>query len=386
MNGSLGVGFKLSGFDTSCASPESLNSFCQKIENFLVGLPENLRLQVFYRMTNNAYDTISEHEKISENCDPAFIPIREARLKFLDQKIENAQFFVPEIYVFVRSEALQLKKRRFWEKRAEFEGFPKKEFEEHKAKFQILASQVEAALRSSQLHPHGLSQDEWYGLCFSYFNFERSELIGTPKLRDPFTGINPSLPAQLALTDFSVSEKHLESGNLFYRAVTLALLPENETFPSMIESLTKLNFHYWISQNIKTLDQRKEIEKLELLRRIASSMASGSQNVSDIESESKLSSLEDILRDVMAGSERLIASDVNIIFWAESRDELERKTEEILQAFRSMGQAEGLVETFALEDVFFKAAPSVCEGFRHKRMKTSNCAHLMPLYAPLERL
>ena len=109
---------------------------------------------------------------------------------------------------------------------------------------------------------------------------------------------------------------------------------------------------------------------------------SSSQNVSDIESESKLSNLEDLLREVMNGSERLISSDLNVIYWAESKEELEQKTEEILRAFRATNQAEGLVETFGLEDAFFRAAPSVCEGFRRKRMKTSNCAHLMPLYAP----
>jgi hypothetical protein len=46
----------------------------------------------------------------------------------------------------------------------------------------------------------------------------------------------------------------------------------------------------------------------------------------------------------MTGSERLIQSDLNIIVWSENEDELERKTDEILRALRSMNQAEGLVE------------------------------------------
>jgi conjugal transfer ATP-binding protein TraC len=381
LDGSLGVGFKLGGADISCASPDAINSLCQKIENFLVGLPERLRIQVFYRLTNRVAETIEIHKAASGDSDPQYQPIREARFRFLERKMENGQFFLPEIYVFVRSEPLQMKKRRFFEKKEQFEGFPEKEFLAHKDRFSILVSQVESALRSANLGPKPLGKDEWFGLCFSYLNFERSEMIGTPVVRDPLEPLNSSLGAQLALTDISVNEKHLEVGDRFFRVVTLALLPEGETFASMIEGLSKLPFHFWLSQNIKTLEQRKEIEKLELMRRIANSMASGSQNVSDIESESKLSSLEDLLREVMTGSERLVTSDLNVIFWADAKDELERKTEEILRAFRSMGQAEGLAETFALEDAFFKAAPSICEGFRHKRMKTSNCAHLMPLYA-----
>lgn len=381
LDGSLGVGFRLRGCDISCASPEEINSFCQKIENFLVGLPEKLRLQVFYRLTNSVQDTLAEHKEASAGSDARYQPIRDARFEFLGKKIEEKNFFVPEVYVFVRSAPLQLKKRRFFEKEKEFQGFPLKEFAEHRDKFFILISQVESALRSANLAPNRILKEEWFSLLFSYFNFDRAETLGTPMIRNPLDPMAPSLGSQLALSDIAVAEKHLEVGDMLFRVVTLALLPEGQTFSSMIEGLTKLPFHFWVSQNIRTLEQRKEIEKLELTRRIANSMASGSQNVSDIESESKLSQIEELLREVMTGSERLVASDLNVVFWGESKDELERKTEEILRAFRALNQAEGLAETFALEDVFFNAAPSVCEGFRHKKMKTSNCAHLMPLYA-----
>lgn len=381
LDGSLGVGFQLSGYDISCAMPEAINAFCQKVENFLVGLNEGLRVQVFYRLTNRATQMIEEHKMASGDSGLEYRPIREARISFLEEKVESGQFFVPEIYLFVRSQPLQLRKRRFFEKKQNFEGFPEKEFQEQKEKFFVLVSQVESALRFSNLQPKRLEKDEWFKLCFSYFNFERAETLGSPKLREPTDALAPSLGVQLALTDISVSEKHLQIGDLYFRVVTLAVLPEGQTFTSMIETLMKLPFHFWYSQNIQTLEQRKEIEKLELMRRIASSMASGSKNVSDIESESKLSGLEDLLREVMTGSERLVASDLNVIYWAKSKEELERKTEEILRAFRSMGQSEGLVESFALEEAFFKAAPSVCEGLRHKRMKSSNCSHLMPLFA-----
>jgi conjugal transfer ATP-binding protein TraC len=149
----------------------------------------------------------------------------------------------------------------------------------------------------------------------------------------------------------------------------------------MVDRLTKLPFHFWISQNIKTLDQKKEIARLELSRRIAHSMVSGSANVADLESESKFGHIEELLRELMNGSERLVSMSLTVIFWGETREELEEKSEEILRAFRSMNQAEGLAESFALEDAFFRSAPMVCEGFRPSKMKSSNCAHLMPLYA-----
>jgi len=380
-DGSLGVGFKLTGIDISTASPEIINSVSQKLESLLVGLPEKLRLQVFYRLTNSARPSLDAHAATSAEAGPNYTPIRAARIEFMNKKMTEYALFVPEIYVFLRSAPLNLKKRRFFEKEQIFQGFPEKEFLAAKERFYILVSQFEASLRSALVGPVRLLSDEWFQLAFSYFNFERSESLGTPKLRNSLEALAPTIGSQLALTDISVSEKHLAIGNLKFRTISQSLLPEGTTYASMIEGLLRLPFHFWLSQNIQTLEQRKEVEGLELKRRIANSMANGSNNVSDIESESKLSSIEDLLRDVMNGSERLISSDLNIIISGKTSEELEQKSEEVLRAFRSMNQAEGLLETFALEDVFFKAAPGVCEGFRHRKMKTSNCAHFMALFA-----
>ncbi len=294
-DGSLGVGFKLTGVDISTASPEMINSVSQKIESLLVGLPENIRLQVFYRLTNSACSILDKHSDASSEAVPNYQPIRDARIEFLNKKMGDDALFIPEIYVFLRSASLNLKKRKFFEKEETFQGFPEKEFLAAKERFYILVSQFEASLRSALVGPVRLLSDEWFKLAFSYFNFERSENLGNPKLRNSLEAMAPSISSQLALTDISVSEKHLAIGNLKFRAISQSLLPEGTTYASMIEGLLRLPFHYWLSQNIQTLEQRKEIEGLELKRRIANSMANGSNNVSDIESESKLSSIEDLL-------------------------------------------------------------------------------------------
>jgi len=338
-DGSLGVGFKLQGLDISCAPPETINNFCQKLENFLVGLPDQLRVQVFYRLTNYVQDTIDQHSALSTDATSLYQPIREARLDFLNEKKNAESFYLPEIYLFIRSKPFLLKKRKLFERKTEFEGVPAHEFQKQKEQFYILVSQVESSMKSMSLEPSRLLKDDWFSLLFSYFNLERADTIGSPKLRDFSDPLAPTVNTQIALTDISVSEKQLEIGNYKFRSVSLGLLPEGETHASMIEVLTKLPFHFWLSQNIRTLEQRKEIEKLELMRKVATSMASGSQNVSDIESESKLSQLEGLLRELMDGSEKLVASDMNIIFWGETDEEMERKAEEILRAFRGMSQA-----------------------------------------------
>lgn len=346
-----------------------------------MGLPEGMRVQVFYKLTDSAQNVIEEHKRCMGTDDPRYEPIAHARYKFFESKMRDGLMFVPEIYLFLRSAPLALKRRGLFEKRRVFEGFPPEQLKTQKDKFLILRGQAASSLGSAGLQPRELTAKECFELSFSYYNKERAEEIGAPSMRDPLEALAPSLSSQLAMTDLSVHQKHLEFGRYKVRAVSLNLLPEGETFASMVDRLTKLPFHFWISQNIKTLDQKKEIERLELSRRIAHSMVAGSSHVSDLESESKYGHIEELLRELMNGSERLVSMSLTIIFWGETHEELERKSEEILRSFRSMNQSEGLPESFALEDAFFRSAPLVCEGFRHSKIKSSNCAHLMPLYA-----
>ena len=234
---------------------------------------------------------------------------------------------------------------------------------------------------STKLSASRLCEKEWFNLCFDYLNMSRLEEHGRPELRNEKELFSSPLVNQLILSDVEVRQDHLRVGDYLFRTITMKTLPEGDTYSSMIGDLTaSIPFHFWISQNIQILDQTKEREKLELKRRVAHSMASGSQNVSDLESESKFSDIEGLLRELMAGSQRLVAMDFTVIIWGKTKEELEDKSDEILKAFRSMGQAEGVIETLPCFDVFIEAMPSTCTGLRMHKMKSSNAAHLLPLY------
>jgi hypothetical protein len=201
-DGSFGVGFKLAGADISVSHPDHINAICQKIENLLVGLPERIKVQLFYRLTDNVEGLLRVHKEVSAGSDNTYEPIRNARMGFLESKRNDGLFFVPETYLFLRSAPLEMRRRRFFEKEQEFQGFPEKEFLAAKERFFILVSQVESALRAIQVGPARLVREEWFDLVFSYLNFERSRNLGVPSLRNPLEPLAPSLPEQLALTDW----------------------------------------------------------------------------------------------------------------------------------------------------------------------------------------
>ncbi len=379
-DGSLGCGFKIVGNDISLKTSDEINQFSQKIENLLVSIPQDYKLQFFYKLGHKVGGLLDKHDSVSAGCSEKYEPIKKARLSFFRKNEANHSYYVPEIYLFIRSPKKGLRKRTLFEKAEKYAELTFGEYTSHRQKFERTLNLIESTLSGASVKPTLLVKEEWFGLIFGYLNFSRDETIGAPSLRDD-NSFDHTLSDQVVLSDLIVDKDSVTSGGLKFRVVTLALLPEGNTHSAMIEEFTKLPFHFWICQNIKILDQKNELRKLELNRRVAHSMASGSKNVSDIESESRLQQIESLIRELHEGSEKIVMMDFNVIIWGTTTEELETKTDETLRAFRSLNQAEGLHETYAGLDAFVSATPALCTGLRFKKMKSSNAAHLFPLYS-----
>ena len=380
-DGSLGAGFKLAGFDLTCATEQAINQLSRGLENLLISCDEGMRLQLFYQLNPDVSQLIEQHRKLSSGVSGNYKRLADARVKFYRHNQHEGNYFVPDIFFFVRSKPFAMQKQGLFAANRQFQQVSKSEFDSRKAKFLRAVKGIESALTATGLVPTVLKHEEWFNLIFEYLNLDRTERIGAANYREPSSCLDASVSEQLTLSDLIWNEEAVTLGNYKFRTISMATLPEGQTFAAMANMFAAVPFHFWMSQSIHLLDQAKEKSKLEMKRRIAHSMASGSKNVSDLDSENKLGQIEGLLENLLEGSEKLIAADFNVIIWSKTCSELDDKTDEILKAFRTLNQAEGLQETLASKEAFLKAMPSTCQGMRHKKMKSSNAAHLMPVFA-----
>lgn len=379
-DGSLGTGFKISGLDISCATIEQKNQFNSQIESLLSTVPENTRVQIFYKLSSDVSDVIDRHEKVSQSSNEDYQEILKYRINFHRQNEQNGNYYRPEIFVYLRGEANTQSSQGLFQSKKEFVELSEKQFETHKSKFLRIARQVESSLVQSGLAPSRVTKKEFFEEVFKYLNADRSERIGVPNLKQDQGIMSSPLNEQLILEDLEVHKDYLKSGEYLFKVITLKTLPEGQTYATMVDNFLKIPFHFWISQNIVVHDQKKEMEKLQMQRRLANSMASGAKNMSDLESESKLAHIEELMSELLEGSEKIVSSDFNVVIWAKNKDELDDKSDFILKAFKGMNQCEGIVETLPCLDAFLGAMPGSHKGLRYKKMKSSNATHLAPLY------
>ena len=374
-DGSLGAGFVLTGYDPAGVGSDTLNTLAAKMEGLLKGIGEGVRLQIFYRMKDRTEKTVRLHGEISKGCTGALGRIRESRIAHL----EKMGWRIPEIYFFLRGSAPgrpQTGWGDWFKKSRAFEFMARDQYWRHSEAFAKEVDFAEGSLGQAGLNPRRIGKKEWFGLLFEHFNLERSEFLSPPVLDGP----GESLAEQVTLTDLLDGADGIKMGKYRFRTISLGKLPEGVTVPGMAKVFSSLGFDFWMVWNGYVPGQSGELDKLRLQRRVAAAMASGAENVSDLENESKLGKLEDVIAEVLEGRERIVRGDLSVTVWSDDDKELEEKCRDILERFAGMNRAEGLPETYASLDAFLCGIPGVCRSLRSKRLKSGNAAHLMPLH------
>lgn len=379
-DGSLGAGFKIKGADISSASNEAINTLSKKMENLLIASDEGLKFQLRFDLDYDVEEFIEDHKRTSSDSSHTYKEIADFRFMQLEATAKNKGYYNPILHFFVRSRPLKLNKQKFWQKEVDFQRVSLEDFQAHYFSFQRQLRAIESSLNHLGFNPNKLNNEEWFQIVFSYLNPERAAKIGIPTLRKSDDLFSSTFAEQVALTDLLIDNDAVKIGSNFYRAITLKTLPEGQTYASMADILTKAPFHYRLIQTFHILNQKAEADKLQLQRRITHSMASGSKHLSDLESEATLGHIEELIKELLEGSEKLVSVELTAYISAKDKDELDQNGDEILKLFRQMGSTEAVIETLPTLDLFLKNAPGICEGERFKKMKSSNAAHLTPFF------
>ena len=101
---------------------------------------------------------------------------------------------------------------------------------------------------------------------------------------------------QLVFGDLIIGFEQFTLDSMYHRLITLKTLPEI-TYAGQLSNFLRLPFHYELILSISVPPQADEMAKLQQKRKMAHSMAATSGGkASDLESESKLSSTEELIR------------------------------------------------------------------------------------------
>lgn len=377
-DGSLGFGLEVIPLDAGCWSPQQVNEFSQRVAQFLNALPDGLDIQFVQDIAGGNKKLIDEHLEMAGECENPIVStlteIRVARLNQLD-KAGLVPRHTLKLFVRKAPQGSLLEKPKFFSRTKQFQKVA-----EDKLSFEVSSLERVRADLVSGLEHLGMSAtlipvDEVADLLYLQWN---------PSRNIPRSGYDPDdVRHSLLFTDVGIYDRGFSMGDMHYRVLSLKILPD-QTFATMAATLRDLPFDSRLQLTIHVPNQQKELEGLQVQRRIAYSMIAGRRSgVSDLESEAKFRDLETLLEQMVAQGEKVFHLSLQVVLRAKSQEVLDDLVSQALMKMRDLAGAEGMEETLAAFDVFSEIAiPNARAKERTKRVKTSNLCDLLPLYGP----
>jgi len=402
-DGSLVGGLRVSLMDIECFDDQEVNQFTLGLRSALNSVSEGTGLQFVLSVRSDFSEMIAKHSSSkSENAHPLIRSIAAHRESQLQQSVVDKALYRPELRVYFRTPPLSAKKSVFFKRK---EHFLQQATDVYKETLDVLLQTIESftsSMKAVGLDCSQLSKAEIIQHIYQFLNPKRSLHEPTPRLHagcdkeldkdivkdaDWLSAQSPR--EQIVFGDLVLAFDQFTLDSHYHRVVTLKTLPE-VTFAGQLSNFLRMPFHYDLLLSVQIPTQSSEMAKLQQKRKMAHSLAvTHGGKASDLESESKLSSTEELIRELLNTGQRIYAAQMSLVLRAPNDQEgnktLNRQVREVLSRFRALQGAEGLEETVGSWKITkgnLPAAPVSLE--RAKKMKTNNLADFLPVYGSRE--
>ena len=402
-DGSLVGGLRVGLVDVECFDENETNQFTMGLRSALNSVSEGTTLQFVMGVRSDFSDVIDAHAKGKlENIHPLVKSIADYREKTLNRAMDSGELYRPELFIYVRTPVIEAQKLSVFKKKELFSDASAKAYQET---LEVLGQNIETLVSSFEglgISCKELNKTEILSNVYEFLNPKRSRTEPVPAVKtfnesdldkdvvEEVEWLATQSPReQLVFGDLVLGFDQFTLDGFYHRVVTLKTLPE-VTYAGQLASFLRLPFHYDLILSIDVPPQASEMAKLQQKRKMAHSMAvTSGGKASDLESESKLSSTEELIRELLNTGQRIYAVQMSLILKAPANPEgtkkLNREVREVLSRFRGLQGAEGLEETVGAWKILknnLPAAPISLE--RARKMKTNNLADFLPVYGPRE--
>jgi conjugal transfer ATP-binding protein TraC len=395
LDGSLVQAIAITGIDNKTHDDQTINSLTVSLRSFLNALPDGIECSFVSSNEPHGADLISGHAA-GMASDEAISKLTKDRQEVLNAQHESNLILNTRLKIYIYNRFNKVaSKLGFFSKPNSFAETSLAEFEKRQKQ---LASQIESirhSLSTLGITCTKMDQQALVDEIYRFLNPTRSREIPVPTISKEHRELEflatevaiapelaiPSLREQLAFADIISEYDSLFYDGQYHRCITLKTLPEF-TQASLISHFATLDFPYVLATHVRVPEQSEELARLHRSRRTAHSMSQPTHgDLSDMESESRLNSTEEVIAELINTDQKIFYFQLTVLLTCDDKEQLEAQTKAVLHRIRELNGAEGLAETTAAFKVWKTLLPLGTLGLvRPKRIKTDNLADFIPIY------
>ncbi len=385
--------FTLKGLDGASLDPEELQAISQKLQGLIDALPENYLLRL-YQIELSGYgeeltDYISQFEerslghymaqKRAKVCSENLYHFRGELLLTLSSP---AQFEVssPASLLLGPTYPTKVVGRSARRMTQTCQKVCAQSIYQLRLAGSLLAGQLQGVGVSAK----ALGRQEAYGALWRLANPAKCGAFEAPVLREGM-----SLRSQLFHSGIVNRQDYFERDGQFYRVLSLKLLPK-AVVPGQLQALTRFPFQSVSALSLKKLPKAKATAQIERARNAGFQFgsAAGRYRSAEANRDKPDFSLGLINQDAnsvlshLADGEEACEVAIQLLVSGTTREGLDRNTEQALERFSRMGQAEAGIEEFRGRTAYLSMLPGhqSLMGDRFHFLLSGAASDLMPVF------
>lgn len=395
-DGSLSTAVEVTPLDIECFDNERINQLTLGLRSVVNSISENMTLQIHVQTGSDFGEILNKHKDLASSDNEFLSDLDKKRCGLIQNEIEENLLLRTKVYAVLHSLAPKVQKRLSLKTVKKFSDEFGTEYDQRKQELIESVDSLMSSLQAQGFQSKKLDQKMVLGILYKYLNPKRSQHIAQPNVFAPpndlmnnyEVGTESSISSprsQLVFGDLVLDQNDFILDQMKTRVLTLKTLPEM-TIAGMMDGFLRFPFHYDLIFSIKVADQAAEMSRIQQKRRMAHSLSQtkGGQ-ISDLESESRLSDTEALIRELIDTGQRIYIGELMLVLREENDSpglkRLNQKTREVLTQFKTLSGAEGIQETVGAWKIFKSNMPSApIKLERGKRMKTNNLVDFLPLF------
>ncbi|MEZ4749135.1 MAG: TraC family protein [Bdellovibrionota bacterium] len=403
-DGTLAVGYELRGLAIEALDTNRVNQIATDLRAFINALPDGCEVSFHQEVTCDFSRLLSAHEKL-KGTNKNVSWVSDSRLAALKAAATDKNLLRPTLYLFVYKRFEGKKEsplgllRSFFSAPSQFRKFTKEEHEKSLRELQQVAESIRATFETLGASLTPLSTEDIWEFLYRFLNPNRALTHQSPLLANehrkqefhpaeveklPAVSI-PSPREQVVFSDLIQGYDSFLLDGFHHRLISFKSLPEF-THAAMVARLQQLPFPFSLQVHVKCPEQSMDLSQLQAKRRMAHSMSmSQGGRATDLESEARLHSAEELLREIINTGQKILYFQLTLCLKSSDRDELEMMTKTALSRIRELNGCEGMAETVAGFKVWKTILPmGNTTMVRPRRIKTENLADFLPVYQPFD--
>ena len=332
-DGSLVMAFQLRGLSVETWDTDQINRMSTGLRAMLNSLPDACEVSFISEVSSDFSETIEAHKALrSEN--PWVEWVAGGRIEVLNAEMSNGRLLRPNLYAFVyrRYEAQKSSGptsllKSFFSSPKKFQAIKKEGHDVAERELRQAAENLRERLESNGLAAAPLSGEELWKMLFRFLNPKRAKMSSEPKMtkdhRDQefsaseLARVNSLTLAspreQLVFSDLVQGYDSFFMDGHYHRVLTLKTLPEF-THAALASRLMQLPFSHMVHVHVQVPEQSKELANLQARRRMAHSMSvTQGGRATDLESEARLHSTEELLRELINTGQKIFYFQMSVL-------------------------------------------------------------------------